>query len=86
MNNSSEDPRTARVHVANAQVGADSLFPHLPAIQEDDEEVIRNTGNEYTSQLLIDALHRYTPRRAKMSKTRICLFLQAQRGGNGISI
>jgi len=45
MNNSREDSRT--VHAANAQTGADSLFPHLPVIQED-EEVICNPGNEYT--------------------------------------
>ena len=53
MNNSSEDPRMARAHVANAQIGANSLFPHLPTIQED-EEVIRDPGNEYILQLLID--------------------------------
>ena len=60
MNNSSEDSHTA--HVANAQIGADGL---LPTIQED-EEVICDPGNKYTLPLLIDALHRYTPRRAKI--------------------
>ena len=76
MNNSSEDSRTA--HVANAQIGADSLFPHLPTIQEDEEVMICNPGNEYTLQLLIVALHRYTPRRTKMSRTRICPLRQGE--------
>ena len=38
MNDSSGDSRTA--HLANAQIGADSLFPHLPTIQEDEEVII----------------------------------------------
>ena len=60
MKNLSEDSHTARVRVANAQIGADSLIPHLSIIQEEDEEVICNPGNGYTLQSLIDA-HRYTP-------------------------
>ena len=72
MNNSSDDSLTARVHVANAQISAD----RLSTIQEEDEEVICNRGNEYTLQLLIDA-RRYTPYRTKMlSQTRIRLILQ----------
>ena len=76
MKNLSEDSHTARVRVANAQIGADSLIPHLSTIQEEDEEVICNPGNGYTLQSLIDG-RRYTPRRTKMlSRTRICLILQ----------
>ena len=76
MNNSSEGSHAA--HVANAQIGADGLIRRLSTIQEEDEEVICNSGNGYyTLQLLIDALHRYTPFRTKMlSQTRICLVLQ----------
>ena len=78
MKNSSEDSHAVHAHAANAQIGADSLIPtHLSTIQEEDEEVICGPGNGYTLQLLIDALHRYTPRRTKMlSQTRICLVLQ----------
>ena len=75
MKHSSEDPHTACVHVANAQIGADRLIPHLSTIQED-EEVICNPGNGYTLQSLIDA-RRYTPCRTKMlSQIRVCLILQ----------
>ena len=54
MKHSSEDPHTARVHVANAQIGADRLIPHLSTIQEEDEEVICNPGNGYTLHSLND--------------------------------
>ena len=77
MKNSSEDSYAAHAHAANAQIGADGLIPHLSTIQEEDEEVICDPGNGYTLHLLIDALHRYTPRQTKMlSQTRICLVLQ----------
>ena len=42
MKNSSEDAQTAHIRVANAQIGADSLIPHLSIIHEEDEEVICN--------------------------------------------
>ena len=44
MKNSSEDSHAAHAHVANAQIGADSLIPHLSTIQEEDEEVICDPG------------------------------------------
>ena len=76
MNNSSEGSHAA--HVANAQIGADGAIRRLSTIEEEDEEVIYNPDNGYyTLQLLIDALHRYTPFRTKMlSQTRICLVFQ----------
>ncbi len=48
MKNSSEDSHTAHVHVANAQIGADRLIPHLSTIQEEDEEVTLEMGTPYS--------------------------------------
>jgi hypothetical protein len=67
MDNLSGDSLARTAHVANSQIGAD---PRLPTIQEEEEdEVMCNTGNEYILHLLIDALHRYSTRRTKISQT-----------------